>query len=300
MTKISGNNVNLSSFVASENAWTKGIGKITYTGGSVGVGTVTPAEALDVVGDAQVSGQVLASDGTLLLPSLTFTNNSSVGLRLTNTNDLSIVSGGSEKLVIDNTGIVQVGQASYETLVVANNDIPNKKYVDDEISTLTSTVSGSYLLQSGDTVASLSGLVGSVGHTDGVIKFTNHLATTDVLFLNEGQGDTSFAPDIRALNSMLISADDVITINIDGSNNSAGEFIIGKGAHETSTDTNLFKVQNDGTVRVETASYETLVTTDNDIPNKKYVDDEILAAAAALIADSIPSRAKQFFFGFGS
>ncbi len=52
MTKISGNNVNLSAFVASESAWTSGTGKVTYMGGSVGVGTVTPESVMDVVGTA--------------------------------------------------------------------------------------------------------------------------------------------------------------------------------------------------------------------------------------------------------
>ncbi len=34
-------------------------------------------------------------------------------------------------------------------------------------------------------------------------------------------------------------------------------------------------VESDGTLSVNTASYETLVTSDNDIPNKKFVDDSI-------------------------
>jgi len=266
---------------------------------SVGVGTVTPSETLDVVGNSQVSGQILASDGTLALPSLAFTNNPDVGLRLTGGNDISFVSDATEIMVVNSTGVVSVSDATYETLVVDDNDVPNKKYVDDEITTLSNAVAGSYLLQSGDTVASLSGLVGSVGHSDGVLKFTDNLGSVGVLFLNEGQGSTGAAPDIRALDSMLISADDGVSINVDGSNTSSGDFVINKGAHETLTDVELFKVENDGTLHVGTASYETLVLANNDIPNKKFVDDEILAAVNALIAGSIPSPAKQYFFGFG-
>jgi len=39
--------------------------------------------------------------------------------------------------------------------------------------------------------------------------------------------------------------------------------------------TNSINIQTDGTLVVTTASYETLVTLNNDIPNKKYVDDAI-------------------------
>ena len=34
-------------------------------------------------------------------------------------------------------------------------------------------------------------------------------------------------------------------------------------------------IENDGTISAQTPSYETLVTADNDIPNKKYVDDKL-------------------------
>ena len=101
--------------------------------GRVGIGTATPAQELDVIGDVQVSGQMLLSNGTLALPSLSFTSNNSVGIRLNGTNNIGFVSGGAEKMVISNTGLVSVVQAAYETLVLNDNDVPNKKYVDDGI-----------------------------------------------------------------------------------------------------------------------------------------------------------------------
>ena len=42
------------------------------------------------------------------------------------------------------------------------------------------------------------------------------------------------------------------------------------------------RVQNDGTIQSGVANYETLVVADDDIPNKKYVDDTIATAAAWL------------------
>jgi len=39
--------------------------------------------------------------------------------------------------------------------------------------------------------------------------------------------------------------------------------------------TQAMTIENDGTISVNTASYETLITNNNNLPNKKYVDDEI-------------------------
>jgi len=106
---------------------------VSATTSKVGIGIAIPTQELDVVGNVQVSGKVLLDAGTLALPSLTFTSNTSVGIRLNGTNNISFVSGGADKMVISNTGIVSVVQAAYETLVVNDNNIPNKKYVDDGI-----------------------------------------------------------------------------------------------------------------------------------------------------------------------
>jgi len=106
---------------------------VSATTSKVGIGIAIPTQELDVVGNAQVSGQIFLDAGTLALPSLSFTSNTSVGIRLNGTNNIGFVSGGAEKMVISNTGIVSVVQAAYETLVVSDNDIPNKKYVDDGI-----------------------------------------------------------------------------------------------------------------------------------------------------------------------
>lgn len=46
-------------------------------------------------------------------------------------NALSLETNGTNKLTIATNGTVSVDTANYETLVVSNNNIPNKKYVDD-------------------------------------------------------------------------------------------------------------------------------------------------------------------------
>ena len=54
---------------------------------------------------------------------------------------------------------------------------------------------------------------------------------------------------------------------------------------------NRFTVGSDGTLEVKTGSYESLVTDDDDIPNKKYVDDADAAVAAASVPIVAPSIA---------
>lgn len=49
---------------------------------------------------------------------------------------------------------------------------------------------------------------------------------------------------------------------------------------------NALNIESDGTISVDTATYETLVLADNDVPNKKYVDDAISAIATNAIVDA--------------
>lgn len=49
---------------------------------------------------------------------------------------------------------------------------------------------------------------------------------------------------------------------------SSGEFYV----YDYDTTTKRFKIENDGTLSTDTVNYETLVTDDNDIPNKEFID----------------------------
>jgi len=137
------------------------------------------------------------------------------------------------------------------------------------------SVADRYVLKAGDTISSESGLIGSVGHTDGVLRFTNAAGTNGTLYLNEGQGQISDAPDIRADSAMSQSSGTRFGINFDGDNTGTDDFFITKGSHLGGSQTALLSVENDGTLHVFTAAYEALLTNDNDIPNKKFVDDAI-------------------------
>lgn len=101
------------------------------------------------------------------------------------------------------------------------------------------------------------------------------------LFLNEGNGSVAAGSDIRMDADGLISAGGSLRLNIDNDNSGAGVLLVAKGA-QTSAATPLFRVEIDGTLHSDISNYETLVTNDDDIPNKKYVDDEISSAVGGL------------------
>jgi len=98
----------------------------------VGLGKNNPSEKLDVVGNITYSGQLLSAAGTLLNPGISFAADDSVGLRLAGA-DILFTIGGSDKLTLKNTGSLAFTTVAYETIVIADNDVPNKKYVDDTI-----------------------------------------------------------------------------------------------------------------------------------------------------------------------
>jgi len=173
-----------------------------------------------------------------------------------------------------NDGTIQSGLITgYESLVLFDNVLTNKKYVDDFINSLSSV----YVEKDGDSITSVLPAIGFVGRTDGVLNFDN------VLFLNEGKGTVIDGPDIRGTAALLLTADESVLIHIDGDNNSTGGFHVAKGSYSTTGHTPLFKIENDGTIHSDVTNYEALLTNGNDIPNKQYVDDEIAALQAALL-----------------
>jgi len=122
---------------------------VDTTNGRVGVNG-TPSTALDVITGAEnvrIFGDGTATQG-LLHVRATGTNNSYISFTEEGVNDqgalgfaagsqdFQVLTGGSigtatAKLTVENDGTISVNTASYETLVTADNDIPNKKYVDD-------------------------------------------------------------------------------------------------------------------------------------------------------------------------
>lgn len=107
------------------------------------------------------------------------------------------------------------------------------------------------------------------------------------MWLNEGNGDVSVAPDVRFGESGLISSDDNLYVNIDGNNSGTGAFTVSKGAHSTTGSTSLLSVFATGEVRAETVNYETLVQNDNTLVNKKYVTNAIAAGTSGLSTSAV-------------
>lgn len=111
---------------------------LTRLNSPVGINNVPPNGApvwLEVTGDVQVNSQIRGSDQTAASPTYSFTNGLDTGMWHTGTG-LGFSVDGTNRVVVSNTGLVSATVAGYEALVVDDNDIPNKKYVDDNISTL--------------------------------------------------------------------------------------------------------------------------------------------------------------------
>lgn len=71
---------------------------------------------------AEVDGQLLAKDGTLAKPSISFANDTSLGLRRNAADKLSIVTGGADRFTVDSGGNVGVGTTAPEAdLHLANS-----------------------------------------------------------------------------------------------------------------------------------------------------------------------------------
>lgn len=58
-----------------DSRWSRSGGNIAFTGGNVGIGTVTPGAKLDVNGDIHISGDLYSTGWTLLVPSSYYTGN---------------------------------------------------------------------------------------------------------------------------------------------------------------------------------------------------------------------------------
>ena len=84
-------------------------------------------------GKLTVGGVVNIGDGSPTDPAFGFSSNAGLGVYRSGPNTLGFATGSSERLTINSSGVLEVHTTNYETLVTADDHIPNKKYVDDAI-----------------------------------------------------------------------------------------------------------------------------------------------------------------------
>lgn len=76
------------------------------------------------------------TSGTFSTLSYTFDGDENTGILGDNADGMHLVTAGLPRLTLSSTGKLTAGTASYETLVTADDDIPNKKYVDDLVNNI--------------------------------------------------------------------------------------------------------------------------------------------------------------------
>ena len=85
----------------------------------------------------QIQGAVSGSPatgsdpGTASAPAFSFSGDTDTGFYRSGVNELSFSTGGTQRFQIESGGVLRSLNASYESLVIDDDDIPNKKYVDD-------------------------------------------------------------------------------------------------------------------------------------------------------------------------
>ena len=74
---------------------------------------------------------MLVGDGAVGTPSYSFNGDTNTGMYRIGADHIGFTTAGSLKLQIDSSGVLSSNNATYEILVTEDDDIPNKKYVND-------------------------------------------------------------------------------------------------------------------------------------------------------------------------
>ena len=85
-----------------------------------------------VVGIKEFTNEIFGDIGSVSasVPSYAFSNDSNTGWYRSSTNQISFTTGATQRLRIESGGVLRAISSTYELLVLDDNDIPNKKYVD--------------------------------------------------------------------------------------------------------------------------------------------------------------------------
>ena len=105
--------------------------------GNIGMGTSNPSERLHVVGKAYASGQVLAnSNTTTAAPAFSFLQDSNTGMYSPANDALGLVTGGTERIRVTDTGLVGIGITNPSArLHVAGNAGQTKIQLSNDVTT---------------------------------------------------------------------------------------------------------------------------------------------------------------------
>ncbi len=161
--------------------------------GKVGIGTTSPNDILEVIGNVRVSGslnatninasRLYARNGTAAAPAYTFIEDTNTGIMKTSEDNLTLVTGGASRLIIDSSGNVGIGTTT-----------PNYKL------DVTGTINASGL------------------HIDGNANITGRLdvGTLNISGVTFSQGDLDVAKSLRVAGGANISGDLGVLGNIYG------------------------------------------------------------------------------------
>jgi hypothetical protein len=97
--------------------------------GNVGIGTTSPATALDVSGDITLSGVVNAGDGSASAPSYTFGDDTNTGMFSPAADTIAFTEGGAERMRITSSGNVGIGTTSPSQRLHVNGGVQGNRFI---------------------------------------------------------------------------------------------------------------------------------------------------------------------------
>lgn len=133
----------------------------------------------------------------------------------------------------------------------------------------------------------------------GNLDVNGNVVSFNALWLNEGNGNVSSAPDIRASHQMLIAADSSVQVHVDGTDDNSGYFRVSKGSlANDGSEIPLFSVHNNGIIKTEVVDYSSLVNDDVDIINKGYLDTAV--SSPAFLSSPITLISTSYYTGWNT
>jgi hypothetical protein len=112
--------------------------------------------------DVRFGASVRADVSTAVAPTFSFLTDDDTGMFSPVANTIGFSTGGIQALVIEADGTLASTITSYETLVLADNDIPNRKYVEDNfVNAAGDSMTGSLIMSNSTQIVGGSGTIGA-------------------------------------------------------------------------------------------------------------------------------------------